>query len=296
MIANRDRPQSHVRCPPRPGTDDPPCRLPRHTRGDGPVGGLAPRRRREIPRVIRWTNNLALVVVDTVILRLTLPDPRGRACRHGRGTGLGPLQCDRRAPLGRRHRLDAAARPRDLPPARDVPRGAGAVAAAPDAPRRPRLRRRPPACASIRSRSCSRWGSSWRWSRRSGAPAVAVLVFEVLLNATAHVQPRQHAPAAPDRPRAAMDRRDARHAPRPPFGRSARDQQQLRLQPALVGPAARHLRRPARQAATRGWTIGIEQFRTRRDLWLDRMLVQPLRGPASGHALDPRITTRKPAE
>ncbi|MCU0855933.1 MAG: MFS transporter [Rhodobacteraceae bacterium] len=32
-----------------------------------------PRRRREIPRVIRWTNNLALVVVDTVILRLSFP-------------------------------------------------------------------------------------------------------------------------------------------------------------------------------------------------------------------------------
>jgi len=33
----------------------------------------APRRRREIPRVIRWTNNLALVAVDTAILRLTFP-------------------------------------------------------------------------------------------------------------------------------------------------------------------------------------------------------------------------------
>ena len=42
--------------------------------------------------------------------------------------------------------------------------------------------------------------------------------------------------------------------------------------------------------------IGIEQFRTRRDLWLDRMLIQPLRGPASGHALDPRITVKEPAE
>ena len=37
--------------------------------------------------------------------------------------------------------------------------------------------------------------------------------------------------------------------------------------------------------------IGIEQFRTRRDLWLDRMLIQPVRGPASGHAVDPRNTT-----
>jgi len=42
--------------------------------------------------------------------------------------------------------------------------------------------------------------------------------------------------------------------------------------------------------------IGIEQFRTRRDLWLDRMLIQPLRGPASGGALDLRITTREPTE
>ena len=33
----------------------------------------APRRRRDIPRVIRWTNNLALVVVDTIILRLSFP-------------------------------------------------------------------------------------------------------------------------------------------------------------------------------------------------------------------------------
>jgi hypothetical protein len=33
-------------------------------------------------------------------------------------------------------------------------------------------------------------------------------------------------------------------------------------------------------------TIGIEQFRTPRDLWLDRMLVQPLRGEVNGGALD----------
>jgi hypothetical protein len=33
-------------------------------------------------------------------------------------------------------------------------------------------------------------------------------------------------------------------------------------------------------------TIGIEQFRTRRDLWLDRMLIQPLRGPASGYPIN----------
>ncbi len=45
-----------------------------------------------------------------------------------------------------------------------------------------------------------------------------------------------------------------------------------------------------------GMGIGTEQVRTPRDLWLDRMLVQPLRGPASGHALDPNITRQEPAE
>lgn len=33
-------------------------------------------------------------------------------------------------------------------------------------------------------------------------------------------------------------------------------------------------------------TIGIEQFRTRRDLWIDRLLFQPFRGPASGYPIN----------
>ena len=35
-----------------------------------------------------------------------------------------------------------------------------------------------------------------------------------------------------------------------------------------------------------GMTIGIEQFRTRRDLWIDRLLIQPFRGPASGYPIN----------
>jgi len=31
-------------------------------------------------------------------------------------------------------------------------------------------------------------------------------------------------------------------------------------------------------------TIGIEQFRSARELWLDRMLLQPLRADAGGYA------------
>jgi sterol desaturase/sphingolipid hydroxylase (fatty acid hydroxylase superfamily) len=33
-------------------------------------------------------------------------------------------------------------------------------------------------------------------------------------------------------------------------------------------------------------TIGIEQFRLPRDLWLDRLFVQPWRGPASDHPIN----------
>lgn len=34
---------------------------------------VAPRRRQEIPRLVRWSNNLALVALDTAILRLVFP-------------------------------------------------------------------------------------------------------------------------------------------------------------------------------------------------------------------------------
>ena len=33
----------------------------------------APRRRREIPRLLRWTNSLGIVVADTILVRLTVP-------------------------------------------------------------------------------------------------------------------------------------------------------------------------------------------------------------------------------
>lgn len=41
--------------------------------------------------------------------------------------------------------------------------------------------------------------------------------------------------------------------------------------------------------------IAVEQFRTTRDLWIDRMLVRPLRGPTCGSALDPSIVAAKAA-
>ena len=41
-------------------------------------------------------------------------------------------------------------------------------------------------------------------------------------------------------------------------------------------------------AGHEGMTIGIEQFRESRELWLDRMLLQPFRGPAGAYAINSR--------
>ena len=51
---------------------------------------VSPRRRREIPRLLRWTNNLALVALDTAILRLVFPvlAVGAAAIAQARGFGL----------------------------------------------------------------------------------------------------------------------------------------------------------------------------------------------------------------
>jgi sterol desaturase/sphingolipid hydroxylase (fatty acid hydroxylase superfamily) len=120
-----------------------------------------------------------------------------------------------------------------------------------------------------------------------GAPAVAVLVFEVLLNATSmfnHAnlrlpQPVDHVlrwlAVTPDMHRVhhsvVVAETNSNYGFNLPwwdwlFG-TYRDQ-----------PAAGH----------DGMTIGIEQFRTARDLWLDRMLLQPLRGDEGSRAAKAR--------
>jgi len=78
-----------------------------------------------------------------------------------------------------------------------------------------------------------------------GPPAVAVVIFEVSAQCDLHVQSQQRARAACARPMAAARDGDARHAPRAPLGVRPRDQQQFRLQPAVVGSPVRHLSSPA---------------------------------------------------
>lgn len=254
----------------------------------------APRRRREIPRVIRWTNNLALVVLDTAILRLTFPIIAvGLAVMaEERGWGLfnnidvpfwlavvvSMLVLDlaiylqhvmfHAVPgLWRLHRMHHA----DL----DFDATTG-------------LRFHPVEILIS-------MGIKLAVVAALGPPAVAVLLFEVILNATALFN---HAnidlPRPVDRVLRLIvvtpDMHRVHHSTDP---RETNSNYGFNLPwwDRLLGT---YIAQPAK--GHEGMEIGIEQFRTRRDLWLDRMLVQPLRGPASGHALDPRNTTKEPAE
>jgi sterol desaturase/sphingolipid hydroxylase (fatty acid hydroxylase superfamily) len=118
-----------------------------------------------------------------------------------------------------------------------------------------------------------------------GPPAVAVLVFEVLLNATAMFNHSNiRIPAAIDRVLRLVvvtpDMHRVHHSIHPSetnsnFGFN------LPWWDCLLGTY-----RPQPREGHETMTIGIEQFRTTRDLWLDRMLVQPLRGPASGYPIN----------
>jgi sterol desaturase/sphingolipid hydroxylase (fatty acid hydroxylase superfamily) len=248
----------------------------------------APRRRKEIPRVIRWTNNLGLVVLDTVILRLSFPLLAVGLAMIGaeRGWGLfnnidvpgwvailvSVLLLDlaiylqhvlfHAVPgLWRLHRMHHA----DLE--FDATTG---------------LRFHPVEIVMSMAIKLAVVAAL-------GPPAVAVLIFEVLLNGTALFN---HANI--DLPRrvdrwlrlivVTPDMHRVHHSIDP---RETNSNYGFNLPwwDRLLGT---YVAQPAK--GHEGMEIGIEQFRTRRDLWLDRMLVQPLRGPASGGALDPRNT------
>jgi sterol desaturase/sphingolipid hydroxylase (fatty acid hydroxylase superfamily) len=118
-----------------------------------------------------------------------------------------------------------------------------------------------------------------------GPPAIAVLVFEVLLNGTSlfnHSNIR--IPLGLDRILRLIvvtpDMHRVHHSIHPNetnsnFGFN------LPWWDRLLGTY-----RAQPREGHEGMTIGIGQFRTPRDLWLDQMLIQPLRGPASGYPIN----------
>jgi sterol desaturase/sphingolipid hydroxylase (fatty acid hydroxylase superfamily) len=246
----------------------------------------APRRRREIPRLLRWTSNLGIVAIDTIVVRLTFPVVAvGFALMAAeRGWGLfnvletpgwpavvvSMLALDLAVYLQhvmlhavpafwRLHRMHHA----DLE--FDVTTG---------------VRFHP---VEILLSMAIKLGVV----ASLGPPAMAVLLFEVLLNATSqfnHSNVRM--PVGIDRMLRWLvvtpDMHRVHHSIRPNetnsnFGFN------LPWWDRLLGTY-----RAQPREGHEAMTIGIEQFRTRRDLRLDRMLIQPLRGPASGYPINQR--------
>lgn len=246
----------------------------------------APRRRREIPRVLRWSNNLAVVALDTVLVRLSFPvlavglavfaEERGWGLLNlyeipvWLGIIIAVLVLDlaiylqhvmfHAVPaLWRLHRMHHA----DLE--FDVTTG---------------LRFHPVEILLS-------MGIKLAVVVALGPPAASVLIFEVLLNVTAMFNHSNiDIPAPIDRILrwfvVTPDMHRVHHSIKPHetnsnFGFNLPWWDRL-LGTYRAQPEKGHLE----------MTIGIEQFRTRRDLWLDRMLVQPLRGPASGYPINRR--------
>lgn len=254
----------------------------------------APRRRLEIPRVIRWTNNLALVVVDTIILRLSFPIL---------AVGLAVMAEDRG--WGLFNNVDA-------------PAWVAVIASMllldlaiylqhvmfHAVPGLWRLHRMHHADLDFDATTGLRFhpveilismGIKLAAVAALGPPAVAVLLFEVILNATALFN---HANINLPRP---VDRVLRLFVVTPDMHRvhHSNDPRETNSNYGFNLPwwdrlLGTYIAQPA--MGHEGMEIGIEQFRTRRDLWLDQMLVQPVRGPASGHALDPGITTKDSSE
>jgi sterol desaturase/sphingolipid hydroxylase (fatty acid hydroxylase superfamily) len=250
---------------------------------------LAPRRRHEIPRLLRWGSNLGVVALNTVLVRLAFPlalvgfavfaDVRGWGLLSTvelplwASIALGVIALDlavylqhvmfHAVPLlWRLHRMHHA----DLE--FDVTTG---------------LRFHPVEILLS-------MGLKLGVVAALGPPAVAVLIFEVLLNATSmfnHGNVRL--PRRLDRRLRWLvvtpDMHRVHHSIRPEetnsnFGFS------LPWWDRLLG-TYRDQPRDGHEAMT----IGIEQFRTNHDLRLDQMLLQPLRGPAGDYPINFRQET-----
>jgi len=244
----------------------------------------APRRRIEIPRVIRWTNNLGVVVVDTILVRLTFPIVAVGLALLAQDKGWGLFNIIE-APtwlaiivsivvldfaiylqhvlfhavpaLWRLHRMHHADQ------AIDVTTG---------------LRFHPIEIVLSMVIKLAVVAAL-------GPPAVAVLIFEVLLNATAMFNHSNiRLPEGVDRVLRLFVVTPDMHRVHHSVIRRETDSNygfNLPWWDRLLGT---YIAQPSK--GHEGMTIGFEQFRRVREQWLDKMLTQPFRGPASGS--DPR--------
>jgi len=244
---------------------------------------IAPRRN-DVTRLVRWTSNLGIVVVNTVVLRLVFPAAAVGFAAWAETQGWGLFNAVG-APFWLAFVLSLAALDFAIYIQHVMFHAVPALW---------RLHRIHHADLGFDVTTGLRFhpieillsmGFKIAVLAALGAPAAAVLVFEVVLNATAmfnHGNVRM-----PHRLDALLrlfvvtpDMHRVHHSIVPAetnsnFGFNIPWWDRLcgtyRAQPA---------------AGHDGMTIGIEQFRTARDQWLDRMLVQPAIGPASGYPIN----------
>ncbi len=246
----------------------------------------APRRRREIPRLLRWSNNLGVVALDTLLVRLTFPIAAVGLALHAEAQGWGLLPA-----LGAPYWLAVLVSVAALDLAIYLQHVMFHAV-----PGLWRLHRMHHADLEFDVTTGLRFhpveillsmGIKLGVVAALGAPALAVLIFEVVLNASAmfnHSNVR--IPERIDRWLRLVvvtpDMHRVHHSIHPEetnsnFGFN------LPWWDRLLGTYQAQPRE-----GHEGMTIGVEQFRTERDLWLDRMLIQPALGPASGYAINRR--------
>ncbi|MCA0274068.1 MAG: sterol desaturase family protein [Proteobacteria bacterium] len=241
----------------------------------------APRRRMEIPRLLRWSNNLALVFIDTALVRLAFPLLAVGAAVLAEERGWGLFNT---LPLPGWLALALAFLALDLA----IYLQHVVFHAVPALWRLHRMHHADlefDASTGLRFHPLEiliSMAVKIAIVTALGAPPAAVLVFEVVLNATSifsHANIRL--PRAADRLLRLVlvtpDMHRVHHSVHPEetnsnFGFN------LPWWDRLLGTY-----RDQPKDGHDGMVIGLDRFRTRRDLWLDRMLLQPFRGPASGN-------------
>ena len=235
----------------------------------------APDRRAEIPRLIRWTNNLALVAVDTALVRLLIPVLPVAAADWASSQGWGllaPLPLWLAVPLAF-VLLDALIWAQHVMMHR--------------IPVLWRLHRMHHSDTHLDASTGLRFHPLEILLSTLikivavvllGAPALAVIAFEIALNATSlftHANIR-----LPDRAESMLRRlivtpalHRIHHSIRPEETNSNYGFN-LSLWDRAFGTF-----RPAPQQDPQTMPLGIEAFRSPRDAWLDRLLLQPFRRP-----------------
>jgi sterol desaturase/sphingolipid hydroxylase (fatty acid hydroxylase superfamily) len=251
---------------------------------------LAPRRRRAFARLQRWPHNLGLLAIDTILARLLVP-----------ATAVGVAIAAQSHGWGLAHQLA-------LPAWLAIPMAVVLLdltiyfqhVAFHAVPALWRLHRVHHADLDFDVTTGTRFhpieillsaGIKLAAVAAIGAPPVAVLVFEVLLNATAMFN---HANAGlPARMDAVLrwlvvtpDMHRVHHSILPQetntnFGFN------LPWWDRLFGTY-----RAQPKAGHEGMTIGIDAFRSPEDLRLDRLLMQPLRDASGGYPIDRRQEAR----